>query len=227
MKIPCLEEAKSFLAEAESLNPGTWVQHSIFVAQAAQAIASYHPNPNLDPDKAFILGYLHDIGRREGVTDMRHVIDGYSFLQSEGYDDAARICLTHSFPIKDVHSVAGKWDCTAGELQFVKDYIDRIELTTYDRLIQLCDALALPSGFTVMEKRLVDVVLRHGTNDYTVLRWKAYLATQEEFEKAIGRSVYSVLPGVVENTFGFNLYEMAGNQPQGLRPGSPEVPFAR
>jgi hypothetical protein len=84
----------------------------------------------------------------------------------------------------------------------VKDYLSQIEYTEYDRLFQLCDGLALPSGFCLLEKRLVDVVLRHGMNEFTVLKWKAALNIQQEFEKEIERSIYSVLPGVMENTFG-------------------------
>jgi hypothetical protein len=37
----------------------------------------------------------------------------------------------------------------------------------------------------------------------TVEKWRAFLGLQTYFEGAIGRSIYSVLPGVVENTFGF------------------------
>ena len=177
MKIPTLQKAETYLSEAQDLNPGPWVQHSVFVSKGAEAIAGHHPH--LDPDKAYILGYLHDIGRRAGVTDMRHIIDGYNFLLDEGFDDAARICLTHSFPIAQIHSAAGKWDCSTEELEFISAFLSNIEFTLYDRLLQLCDALALPSGFCLIEKRLVDVVLRHGTNDYTVMRWKAYLGIQD------------------------------------------------
>lgn len=42
MQIPKLNETKDFLAEAEKLNPGPWVQHSIYVAKAAKAIAHHH-----------------------------------------------------------------------------------------------------------------------------------------------------------------------------------------
>lgn len=71
-------------------------------------------------------------------------------------------------------------------------------------LIQLCDALALPGGFCLIEKRLVDVALRHGTNPYTIPKWKAFLEIQREFEETIGGSIYALLPGVIENTFGFD-----------------------
>lgn len=201
MNLPSREQVETFINEAERLNPGPWVQHSGYVAQAAEAIAVSHPY--LDPDVAFRLGYLHDIGRRVGVSDMRHALDGYLFLKQQGFEDAARICITHNFPIRGIHSVAGKWDCSATELKFIEDYVAGVEFNEYDRLIQLCDAIALPSGFCLIEKRLMDVALRHGVNEYSVSRWKAYLQLQRDFEQAIGQSIYRVLPGVVENTFGF------------------------
>ena len=199
MKIPSLEQTEAFISEAQKMFPGPWVQHSFFVAKAAESIAQLHPK--LDPTTAFILGYLHDIGRQFGITDMHHILDGYYFLMGKGYDDAARICLTHSFPIKNVHSAAGKWDCTSKELLFINSYLSNLEFDEYDRLIQLCDAISLPTGFSLIEKRLMDVALRRGVNEYSVSRWKAYLEIQQDFEKIIGQSVYRILPGVVENTF--------------------------
>ena len=199
MAIPTQAEANQFLAEAEQLNPGPWVRHSTCVAQAAELIAAHLPG--MDPARAHIYGLLHDIGRRYGVTDMRHVLDGYHFLTERGFEEAGRICLTHSFPIPDAHSGSGKWDGTTEELSTIQAYLNGITYTDYDRLLQLCDALALPSGFCLIEKRLLDVTLRHGFNAYTIAKWKAFLQIQQDFEKIIGRSIYELLPGVVENTF--------------------------
>jgi hypothetical protein len=201
MQTPTRQQAKNYLAEARRRNPGPWVEHSIQVAQAAQRIAVAHPN--LDPEKAYVFGLLHDIGRREGVSDMRHVLDGYKFLLAEGYPKAARICLTHSYPIADVGARSGKWDGTAEEESYVANFLAKIEFTVYDRLIQLCDAICLPSGPVLMEKRLLDVTLRHGPNKFTTRKWQAFFDIKSEFESAIGKSLYSLLPGVVENTFGF------------------------
>ncbi len=53
MKIPTLQEAEVLIAEAERRNPVPWISHSRYAGQAAQAIASYHPE--LDPDAAYIL----------------------------------------------------------------------------------------------------------------------------------------------------------------------------
>jgi len=200
VNLPTLKEARAFLSEGQARNPGAWVDHSIVVARAAEAISTYHPD--LDPYDAYIMGLLHDIGRREGVTGMRHILDGYRFLEEKGFEDAARVCLTHSFPIRDVRAALGRWDCSEEELQFVKDTLARVAYNDYDRLLQLCDALALPSGFCLIEKRLVDAALRHGINEYILPKWRATLEIQRAFEETIGRSIYSVLPGVMENTFG-------------------------
>lgn len=201
MDIPTRDQAKSYLNEGRRCNPGPWVAHSIQVAEAAQRIAS--PYPDLDPESAYTLGLLHDIGRREGIAGMRHVIDGYNFLITEGYPDAARICLTHSYPLADVEAGSGPWDGSTKERKFVAEYIAKIEYTPYDRLIQLCDAICLPSGPVLMEKRLLDVTLRYGPNDFTTRKWQAFFDIQREFEDRIGESIYSLLPKVVENTFGF------------------------
>jgi len=199
--IPSLDESEAYINEAQRLNPGPWLQHSRVAAGAAQAIAGQHPG--LDPQAAYIMGIMHDIGRREGVTDMRHALDGYRFLMEKGYPDAARVCISHSFPVKDLNSAAGKWDCTADEMDFLRDYLSTVVFDEYDRLIQLCDAIALPTGFCLVEKRLVDVALRRGVNEYSIPRWQAFLDLQQHFENVIGQSIYKVLPGVVENTFGF------------------------
>ena len=201
MNIPTLAKAGSLLDEAEAKNPGPWVAHSRNVALAARHLAEVHPE--MDAETAYILGLLHDIGRQEGVTKMRHALDGYTFLHNLGYEDAARICLTHSHPLQDIHAVFGSWDCTETELNMAETYLMSLTYTPYDKLIQLCDALALPEGICLAEKRCMDVALRHGVDALTVPKWRALFGVQKEIEGAIGRSVYSVLPGVIETTFGF------------------------
>jgi len=198
-KIPDRAAAEGYLEGASKLNPGPWVSHSLYVAQGAQAIASHIPG--LQPERAYILGLLHDIGRRKGVAGMRHIIDGYHFLINEGYPVAARICLTHSFPVEGSSFGASPWDGAPEELQFVATYLGEIKYDDYDRLIQLCDAVSLPSGFCLMEKRLVDVVMRYGLDQYTEERWKSFFQIKEKIENSISESIYQLLPGVVENTF--------------------------
>lgn len=201
MTLPTREQAQRLMQEAERLNPGPWVRHSWYAAETAYAIAQRHPA--LEPESAWIMSYLHDIGRRAGKTAMRHTLDGYAFLMEQGFDTAARVCITHAFLIKDLQAVACQWDCSAAEMAFLETFLAGIEFDLYDQLIQLCDAIALPTGFCLMEKRLIDVAMRHGVNDRSIERWQAFLGIQKDFEAVIGCSIYTLLPGVVDNTFGF------------------------
>jgi HD domain len=202
--IPTVGEAHTLLLTAARRNPGPWVQHLKVAASAARAIAKRHPS--LDPDRAYVLALLHDVGRGSGgngVADVQHILDGYHSMLEHGFDGCARVCLTHSFPIKHTAAYAGRWECPPQDQQFVQHYLDSTEYDDYDRLVQLCDALALPSGVSLIEMRLVDVRLRHGFNSMTQAKWRAVLQLERDFSAALGTSIYHVLPGVVESTFGF------------------------
>ena len=201
-KIPTPQQAEVYLQEAESLNPGPWIPHSRYVGQAAKLISEKHPD--LNPETALVLGTLHDIGRRFGVSGIRHGYDGYKFIIEQGFPDAARICITHSFPTKLVNEAVDRWDGSIEQLEFIQEYLEKIEFNQYDKLIQLCDALAMPQGFVLLEKRLLDAAIRRGVNEFTLNRWQVTFDIQAEFEEVIGASIYSVLDGVVENTFSFN-----------------------
>ena len=201
MKIPTRRQAEKYIQEGARMNPGPWIDHSYKVAAAASAIAVEYPG--LDPEASYILGLLHDIGRREGVYGMRHIMDGYEFMMAEGYPDAARICLTHSYPVPHVMAGSSPWDGTNEQESFVAHYLVSEPITDYDKLIQLCDSLCLPNGPVLMEKRLVDVVMRYGFNDYTLPKWQGFFKIKEEFESNLGCSIYQLLPDVETNTFGF------------------------
>lgn len=201
MNLPSRKQAEAFLAEAAQLNSGSWVPHCRLAALAAEAIASH--DSALDPDSAYVLGLLHDIGRREGIYQMRHSIDGFNFLNQQGYPDAARVCVTHHFVLPEFNKGLGTPDCSPAEERFLSDYLATLEYTLYDELIQLSDALAMPAGFCLVETRLVDVALRYGVDAYTLPRWQAYLKIKRKFEETIGQSIYDVLPGEVTRSFPF------------------------
>ena len=147
----------------------------------------------MDADAAYVMGLLHDIGRRGGIMDMRHIFAGYQFMMSLGYEDSARICLTHSFPYKDIRAYNGQNDCSEEETAFISSFIDSVEYDDYDRLIQLCDAISFPNGPTCVEKRLVDVVLRRGFNDLTIPKWKAFLELKTYFDEKTEMDIYKLL----------------------------------
>lgn len=80
---PDRKTAEALLAEAEPHNPGPWGDHSRIAAHCAEAIAHAC---GLDADKAYVLGLLHDIGRRYGKRHLGHVVDGYRYMLSLGHD---------------------------------------------------------------------------------------------------------------------------------------------
>lgn len=193
------KEAEVILKQGVALNPGPWEQHSFSVANNARLIAE--KVEGMDADKAYVMGLLHDIGRRVGVTGILHTLDGYDYMMSLGEEEIARICLTHSFPKKDINTFMGKFDCTEEQKVFLQEYLNKIEYTNYDILIQLCDAISLPNGACIMEKRLIDVAMRHGITETTVEKWKAFMNTKKHFDKLCECNIYTLLPNVMENSY--------------------------
>ncbi|UQN05032.1 HD domain-containing protein [Deinococcus sp. QL22] len=196
MTVPSAAVAEQLLLDAEALNPGAWVPHSRNVALAAQYIAERHPT--LDPQRMHTLGLLHDLGRRTGPNKDRHILDGYDFLMALGYEDAARIALTHSFAIPDLDTLQGAWDGTPDEFVRLGQLLAPLTLSEEDRLLQLCDMLALADGFCTMQERILDVALRYTVNDRTPEKWRAQLGLKTHFDGVCGVNIYRLLPGMVE-----------------------------
>ena len=88
------------LEEASRSDPGPWVDHSRYVAQACGCIASRCGG--MCAERAYVLGLLHDIGRYAGVSSERHLIDGYRLCVECGWEKAAQICISHAFMIQDI-----------------------------------------------------------------------------------------------------------------------------
>ena len=182
---PGREEAEKLLSEAGKCNPGPWIKHSRTAAHCAEKIALYS---GLNTDKAYVLGLLHDIGRKFGVTHLKHVSDGYSYMMSLGYDDAARICLTHSFNENRLEAYVGSFDTTEEETDIIRRKLRETEQDDYDRLIQLCDAIAGTEGVMDIIDRMTDVKNRYGT--YDPEKWEANLNLKKYFEGRMGKDLY-------------------------------------
>lgn len=191
-------DADKELELAAQLTPGPWVQHSIAVAKNARMIAE--KVADMDSDTAYVMGLMHDIGRRTGIKGILHLFDGYDYMMSIRQEEIARICLTHSFPIKDVNTFFGNYDCSVEQKSFLAEFLHNNEFSNYDILIQLCDAISLPNGACIMEKRLIDVALRHGLPDFTIDKWKAFMNTKKHFDELCGCSIYTFLPNILENS---------------------------
>lgn len=187
--LPTRQQAEELLKEAEKCNPGAWVNHSRVVAHCAEKIAEECDDMN--SDKAYILGLLHDIGRKFGIRHLGHVSDGYSYMISLGYDEVAKICLTHSFNIQTNDVYIGNFDTTQEELKMIQDTLETVVMDEYDRLIQLCDSIAGPEGVLDIEDRMNDVRQRYGA--YPKEKWDSNLELKKHFEEKTGKNIYTVV----------------------------------
>ena len=124
---PTIEEAETLLQEAESRNPGLWGNHSRITARCAERIAAA---AGMDRERAYVLGLLHDIGRRFGIRHLGHVSDGYRHMMELGYPAVARICLTHSFNLPTLDVYVGKRDISPEQQKEMQTLLDNMTIMT-------------------------------------------------------------------------------------------------
>ena len=207
---PTRKEAEELLKKAAERRPGGWVKHSEVTARVAEKIAD---KAGLDKNKAYVLGLLHDVGRCKDMGT-GHITEGYRILKRRGWNDAARIALTHSFftdLMPDEEYAMSEADSEKDE-KLMKDFSDKlrsgeIKYDDYDYLIMLADCLSLKRGVVTLNDRFTDLMVRHNFPDIRnrIIRiWKI----KERFDEKIGGDVY--------NLFKEELQENALKKPQGL-----------
>ena len=187
-RYPDRAEAEKLLAEAEQCNPGPWGNHSRTAAHCAEKIALY---AGLCPEKAYVLGLLHDIGRKFGVRHLGHVSDGYTYMMSLDYPDAARICLTHSFNGMKIDDYVGNRDTSEEETDLICTKLAETVPDDYDSLIQLCDAISGAEGVMDIVDRMSDVKRRYGMYDQE--KWNRNLELKAFFEGRMQRDLYDAV----------------------------------
>lgn len=185
--IPSKDEALEILVEGHSHNPGPWLGHSKSCAHCAYTIAKAC---GMDADKAYVFGLLHDIGRRFGKRHLGHVSDGYSYMMSLGFDEVARICLTHSFMDNTINDYVGNIDTSEEEMKLITGNLEKIVFDDYDLLIHLCDAMAGSEGVLDIEERMDDVERRYGA--YPIEKRIANRNLIKYFEEKARRNIYEI-----------------------------------
>ena len=197
---PSRHEAELILERGNSENPGAWIEHCRITARAAETIAQ---KCGLDADRAYVSGLLHDIGYsefRNYKARTCHIVIGYENMLVKGFDATARICLSHSFPYKDIGAYGGtdtNWSTT--EKENIIRFLSETEFDDYDKLIQLCDSLGTAEGICLMEKRMMGVVMRHGFSEFTVRKWDATLSLKNYFDNLCEENIYNFFADEIMN----------------------------
>ena len=114
----------------------------------------------------------------------------YTYMKQLGYDEVAKICLTHSFNNHTIDDYIGKFDVSDEELRLIKTELDKAVYDEYDRLIQLCDSLAGADGVLDVEDRMKDVKKRYGF--YPQAKWDTNIRLMQYFEKKMNQNIYLV-----------------------------------
>lgn len=186
--LPTRKEAIELLKDGLVSNPGPWGKHCLTAAHCAERIAS--KCGDIDSEKAYVLGLLHDIGRKFGVRHLGHVSDGFIYMKKLGYDEVAKVCLTHSFNNNSVDEYIGKFDVTDEELTIIKTELAKASYDEYDKLIQLCDCLAGAESVLNIEQRMEDVKKRYGS--YPQTKWDSNIKLMHYFENKMKENIYVV-----------------------------------
>ena len=166
-------------------------EHSHRVAEYARLIGAHMGFAGEELDSLYRSALLHDIGRRYGKRHLGHVLDGYRYMLSLGYDEVARVCLSHSFNNQSLADYVGRRDTTPEETKIIADGLDGMAYDEYDRLIQLCDSLAGADGVMDIIERMEDIRRRYG--DYPQNKWDINLAIKAHFEALAGRDIYDIV----------------------------------
>ena len=195
-----IEEAYKMLEEAPRKNKELWVSHSVNVAIVVERLAE---NLGLDSKRAYVFGLIHDIGRgKKEHTGIRHIIDGYNYLMKLGYEDEARICLTHTFYDRSIvkgNLTKRNTNLTRAEIKFIEDFINKTKFNLYDKILQIADNMGSATGINTIERRRAESMLRYGISHVSEKNLKTIFAVQNEIEIKLGRSIYSLFPEVTDN----------------------------
>lgn len=200
LKIPDKNQAIHIFEEAilknENNNPvfsvETWIKHSYLTAEIAEKISS--KLPELDSKAAYIMGLMHDIGKRwseEGGKSF-HGLTGYYHMKSLGFDDSAIICLTHTFVIYPICSE--NYFYKPELLSVANKLLNGYHYNDYDRLIQLCDWLNKGGKMYTLEQRAQEITKNYPINGAKVLKtYQGAKALKSYFDNKIKQDIYSLL----------------------------------
>ena len=167
----CIDNHKSLGSGVSEykFSKSAFISHSLEEARLCSLMAK---KANLDTDKAFKMGLLHDYGRKYDHGGL-HITLGFKELFSLGYITESIGCLTHSFlngnyfacynpsdkyqVNDDLNIIYIKEEVKENE---VYKFISTYTYTDYDRILNLADLMASANGVITPEERIIDIEKR-------------------------------------------------------------------
>ena len=198
--LPTIEQAEklftfitSFTDELNvkhGLPKGISAKHYKNVAYIASSIAK---KSNLDSEKAYILGLLHDYGEyiEDTIKGTFHGTSGYDEMMKKGYDEVAKICLTHSFFDQNINP--NDYSYNPSEILRAGNIIKTLNFDDYDKLIQLSDLMGAGDCITNIEDRLNKLAVKYNIRkELMINKIKKANALKEYFDKKCDCNIYNL-----------------------------------
>lgn len=172
----CIDNHKSLGSGVSDykFSKSAFISHSLEEARLCSLMAK---KANLDTDKAFKMGLLHDYGRKYNHGGL-HITLGFKKLFSLGYITESIGCLTHSFLNDNYFACYNPTDeyKVNDDLNiiYIKESVKENELykflstytyTDYDRILNLADLMTSANGVITPEKRIIDIEKRRKMTD--------------------------------------------------------------
>ena len=181
-----INEDKDFLK-----SENRWILHSIYVGLASRRLAKAL---NLDENHAEMFGLVHDIGRK--IDHANHPMEGFNYLNNLGYLNASKICITHNFIDNDINLTAGYGPKETNTYDFIDTFLTKHPVTIYDNIVQLADLFCLETGFTTIEKRLLDITNRKGVTNNSLNHFKSVISLKDRLEEKMNCQLYDLFPEI-------------------------------
>ncbi len=198
--IPSLQQAKKLFdfitSKTDSLNvkqglpKGVSAKHYKNVAFIASTIAE---KAGLDVKKAYILGLLHDYGEyiEDTTKGTFHGTAGYIEMINKGFDEVAKICLTHSFFDKNFNP--NDYSYESSEILKVKDIIKNMIIDDYDKLIQIADLMSSGANIVKIDERLYKLSIKYNIREELLLnKIKEANLLKAYFNEKCGCNIYDL-----------------------------------
>ena len=177
------------------------VAHCLCVGNTAGKIAETlnKSGQDLDVEKIYCLGYLHDYGKTRDPS-ITHTIAGYNLLKELNFpEEYCNVCLLH-------HHINNDPDCVPCTLpdpereKFLIDTIKTHDFTLEEKIIGFCDSICLFYPTTI-EKRFIDCMSRHGVCSGTKSRIIATVNLKKELDAMLGFNLYELFPEIKSKIF--------------------------
>lgn len=177
---------------------GTWYKFHNHVYGVAKVSEKLAEKLGLDTERAYVLGLMHDCGKIHETYEKRfHGVIGYEMFKNTD-KDIARVSLLHSFYdnlLPEGRDLDRYFYGNQEDKEFVINYIKDIEITEYDKIIQLCDGLANCSGLVTLEDRAKEFAGRYNFEMPKYIVENAH-KMKEYFDKKLGFDVYNLFDDI-------------------------------